>query len=544
MSRSNGFLSAGVFLAFTCLFGALPWLAGGFYIDTHEGDAYHLLDVLTRMQRGDVPHIDFVTPLGALSFWPILWVMQTGQSVGAAFMLAQAGVALAMVPLLAYAAGSRLPRAVGLAFGLVTLSLVLSLSYGTATAGVGISMHYNRWAWGVAFLMLVLSFVPAQRPRPLLDGALIGLLAAALLLLKVTYFVALVPTVALALWQMHGVRGFVAATLGGLAIAVAVTVLHGLGFWLGYLNDLRVVSSSEIRPFVGMRFNEIVANPTHIGATLAGIAAILLLRRALPGAGGYAALLLIPGCLYITFQNFGNDPQWLLVLPTLLLALRPRLEGQVIGIEAQKFASVTALSAAVLIFPSFANTLLSPISHLSLDKSAFLPMVPEQEGLDDVYIRRDRAFMMTAQVFRDQEPGPWSVYEAQVDRPEIAEFAGVMFPNCEWMAGSRAYFETLSADMVAGGIPPGSRLMTADLLAAFWFFGPFAPPENSAPWYYGGLTGIENTDFILVPKCAFTSRVRNIILDEMAASKQTFTLVRDTELLAVFRVGGEQVANQ
>jgi len=545
MSRANAFLVAAVFFAFICSYGALLWLAGGLYIDTHEGDAYHLFDVLTRMVRGDVPHLDFVTPLGALSFWPIQWIMQSGHSIGAALMLSQLSVALVLLPVLVYAVGTRMARGTGLAFGLVTLALTLSLSYGTATAGVGISMHYNRWAWAISFAMLLLAFVPAQGPkRPALDGVLIGLLAAALLLLKVTYFVALMPAVVLALWHWHGLRGLVWACLGGLAIALVVTIAHGLGFWVAYLRDLQLVSSSEIRPYVGMAFDEIAANPTHLGATLAGIVTALVVRRAMAGAGGFAVLLLIPGFMYITYQNFGNDPQWLLFVPFLLLALRPKLEGALFGIEAPKMATVTAISAAVLIFPSFANTALSPVAHLSLDKSAFLPMVPEGAGHQDVFIRRDRAYMMTAQVFRDQEPGPWSVYEAAVKRPPVAEFAGVTFPNCEWMAGSRAYFETIAEDLVAADIPRGSRLMTADLLAAFWFFGPFEPPKQSAPWYYGGLTGLENTDFIIVPKCAFTSRVRNIVLDEMRAADTKFTLIRNNDLVAVFRVEDQALASQ
>ena len=59
--------------------------------------------------------------------------------------------------------------------------------------------------------------------------------------------------------------------------------------------------------------------------------------------------------------------------------------------------------------------------------------------------------------------------------------------------------ETLGAELVDAGVPEGSRLFTADLLAAYWFFAPVVPPEGSAPWYYGQLTGLENTDYVMVP---------------------------------------------
>lgn len=539
MSRAEAFLLTVVFAAFTLGYGALPWLAGGLFLDTHEGDSYHLLDILTRMERGEVPHVDFVTPLGALSFWPIQWIMASGQTAGAALILAQFAFALCLLPALAYAAVTRLTRGVAFYFGLTTLGLVLALSYGTATSGVGISMHYNRWAWGVAFVLLALTLVPPRgKPRPAVDGVLIGLLAAALLLLKITYFVTLVPVAAIALARMHGTRGLVFAILAGLVVVLAVTIRFGVGFWLAYFDDLLLVASTEIRPFVGLPFDRIIAAPSHIGATLVGIAAVLIIRATQTGAVGLAVLLLVPGFLYITYQNFGNDPQWLLFLPVLLLALRPEAgTGKIFGLDLRVASTVTALAAFVLFFPSLVNIALSPVKHLSFDKARFLPMLPEDAGHQDIYIRRDRAYMMTAQVFRDQEPGPWAEYADAVGRAPVPEFEGVAFPNCEWMAGSRGLLETLGADLAAADLPPGSRLFVADLLAAYWFFAPVSPPGGSAPWYYGRLTGLENTDYVMVPKCAFTAPVRNIILAELEASGAGFTLVRDNDLLALFRVG-------
>ena len=538
MGKAEPFLLTVVFGAFALAYGALPWLAGGLYLDTHEGDSYHLLDILTRMERGDVPHLDFVTPLGALAFWPIHWLIQAGHSAGAALILAQLSVAGCLLPVVAYAATTRLPFGLALFFGCTTLGLVLALSYGTATSGVGISMHYNRWAWAISFTLLLLALVPARtRNWPIVDGLLIGVLAAALLLLKVTYFVTMMPVAALALWQMHRMYGVFAALLSGVAIVLVATITCGLSFWIAYIADLRLVASNEIRPFVGTTFDQIVAGPTYINATLLGVITALIVRRTAPQMTGLAILLMIPGFLYITYQNFGNDPQWLLFLPVLLLALRSEVgANQLFGMDLRWVSTITAVTAFAVFFPSFFNIAMSPVKHFSLDKARFLPMLPTDAGHQDIFIRRDRAYMMTAQVFRDQEPGPWAKYEAEVGRAPIPEFEGVSFPYCEWMAGSRALFETLGADLAASGIPEGSRLFTADLVAAYWFFAPVAPPEGSAPWYYGGLSGLRDTDYVMVPKCAFTTHVRNVVLRELSASGIRFTLVRDNDLLALFKV--------
>lgn len=538
MSRANPFLLTGIFVVFVLAYGALPWLAGGLYLDNHEGDSYHFLDILLRMEAGQVPHIDFVTPLGVLTFLPIVLLMQAGFSAGAATILAQLGVACLLLPFVVYVCTTRLTRGVALMFGLFTLGLVLALSYGSAGSGVTVSMHYNRWAWSISFVILALAMIPAMRAeRPLLDGGIIGLLAGLLLLLKITYFVTIVPVAALALAMRWGVRGIAAAVIGGLVVVIAATICFGPAFWLAYLHDLRVVTGSDVRPYVGVALNEIVVGPTYIAATLVGLATVMMVRKTHHTAVATAVVLLIPAFIYISYQNFGNDPQWLLFVPVLLLALRPE-EGfaQVFGVDLRKAMGTTALVAVAVFFPSLFNIAMSPFEHLAFDRSRFVPMLPETAGHQDVFIREDRGYMMTAQIWKDQEPGPWAKYEERVERPPEPELAGVTFPNCEWMAGSRAFFDEITADLQASNIPEGSRIFTTDILVGFWMFGPYAAPENSAPWYYGDLSGLENSDYVLVPKCGFVNRVRGIMIDDLAASDAEFTLVRDNALYAIFSV--------
>jgi hypothetical protein len=83
-----------------------------------------------------------------------------------------------------------------------------------------------------------------------------------------------------------------------------------------------VVAGSVIRPYAGAPLTDIIAGPSHIGATLVGIAAVLVIRRVASPATGIAMLLVVPGFIYISYQNFGTDPQWLIFLAVLLLSLR------------------------------------------------------------------------------------------------------------------------------------------------------------------------------------------------------------------------------
>ncbi|AZQ66161.1 hypothetical protein EF888_02860 [Silicimonas algicola] len=535
MSRPNPLVLAAVLLAFTMALGGLPFLKGGLYLDAHEGDTYHLLDILFRMREGQVPHLDFPTPLGVFSVLPFAWLLKAGYSVGTSIILGQLLVALSLWPLATYAA-LRLTRGLAFYFGLVTLGLVVALSYGTATSGATISMHYNRWGWALSFVAVVLAFLPARRERQALDGALIGLLCAVLLLIKVTYFVAVAPAAGLALVARGQGRAVLWAALTGLAVAVAVTAAHGIGFWLAYLGDLRAVAASEVRPFVGVPFQVVLTGPVYMGATLTGIAAVFLVRRAGHGLLALGLLWLVAGSIYVTYQNFGNVPQWLYLMPVLLLALRPATdEARVPGGSLRQGMTVLAIIAVTLEFPSLYNAFRVNFEHLAFDPARFVRMLPDP-AQGDLFIRTDRGYMMTANVDLDRSMPQWARYSEVVDRPPLAELKGATFPACEWMAGSRAYFETLGQAMAEAGVPEGGQVFVADILSAFWLFGDLAPLGGGAPWYYGGLTGLDHADFVMVPKCSFVQRVRGIMVEDLKAVEDRLELVRDDDLMALYRV--------
>ena len=143
---------------------------------------------------------------------------------------------------------------------------------------------------------------------------------------------------------------------------------------------------------------------------------------------------------------------------------------------------------------------------------------------------------MTATVHRDREAESWAGYAALVRRAPLSEFEGVTFPHCEWMAGSKAVFETVSKELGEAGVPAGSEIFVADNLSALWLFSDMAPLQGGAPWYYGQLTGLENADYLVIPKCAFVARQRGIIVDDLNRAGAEFSLLRDNEVLALFRV--------
>ena len=537
MSRPNPLVLTAGCLVFVVIFGALPLLKGGLYLDTHDGDSYHLLDILLRIEAGMQPHQDFRTPLGFLGFLPITSFMNQGFEVGMATILGQLGVGLALLPLVIYVGWSRLTPWLALVFGFLTLGIALSLSFGGDGKGVSISMHYNRWSWSIAFVAIALAMLPSRSERPWLDGTMIGVLGMVLALIKITYFVALAPAAVVAVALRWKTRGLVAVVVGAALVAIWVTATQGLAFWSAYLSDLILVSDNEVRPTVGLSLSDAIAGIPFLGATLVGVASLFLIRRTEHFAAAQAILLLVPGLIYVTYQNFGNEPLWLWLLGILVLALRPHDDERTLaGMNVRALMTTVGIICFALNFSSVMSHGTSTVRHAMYDESRFLPMLPGHTGHQDIFIRNDRAHMMTAQVHLDRQTQRWSQYADKIDRPETPEFQGVQFPYCQFSAGSRAILEQYAQDLQLAGLSSDDQVFLADNLTGLWMFGPFKPLERGAPWYYGKLTGVENADFVVLPKCGFITRIRNIVMRELEEAGTPLTLVRDNDLFAVFRV--------
>ena len=538
MSRPNPFILTAVLLLFIAGFGGLGLLKGGLYLDTHEGDTYHLLDILFRMKDGQTPHVDFITPIGILAFLPIVTLMKTGMAAGLAVLWGQIAVALILLPVTLYAAMTRLSGKLAYAFGVIVMLLVLALTYGGPHADTSISMHYNRWAWAISFILLVIAVLPPRKAGyPIIDGVILGLLGLALLLIKVSFFAALLPATILALAWGRSFRALVVALIIGLAGMAVLTVLWGLPFWTGYISDILTVATSKVRPSGGEPIDQIIAGPAFIGGTIAAIISYLALRRAGHDREAIVLILLVPGFFYITYQNFGNDPKWIAFLPLLLLTIRGRdLVQSDASSSGLDLNLVTAIAAAALIFPSGANLLLSPLKHLSKDPSDYVAMVPARPDDQEIYVTIIRGRSLNAESHLDATSQIWAKYSDDVERPGVLKINGTPYPHCELFGGSEALLTETAADLASAGIEKGSQFYVTDSLVAIWLFEDFAPLTGGAPWFYGGAPGLENADYVLVPKCPFVAAYRRIMVNDILATGVSLQPALDRELYTLFTV--------
>ena len=241
---------------------------------------------------------------------------------------------------------------------------------------------------------------------------------------------------------------------------------------------------------------------------------MILLRQAGVAAGGLILLTLLPGFFYVTFQNFGNDPQWLLLLGLLLLALRP---ADVVtnnwGWDMRQALAITAAMALALAAPSFFNLAYSPYRHLFVDVADYTPILPRGGINTDLQANTVRALRIDGRVALDGPGSGLEAYAAGADRDPPSVFMGETFPYCTTELGLPSISDAIARDLESAGLAGDKKVFVADLLSSLWLFGDLRPLDNGAPWYYGGLPGYDTADYLLVPLCPMVQDVQYDILN-------------------------------
>ena len=540
MSRPNLAVLGALLAGLIVVLGGFGVMKGGFFLGKHEGDTLHFLQIVMRMEAGQVPHLDFMTPIGALAFAPFAWLMGMGFEAGDAIMWSQVIGACLMAPAVFWVAASRLSTPLGALFVLVIMVLMLALVHGEAERTISISMHYNRWAWAAAFVAILAALLPpVHRQSALADGMVIGVMMVVLVMIKVTYFAAFALPVVLALVLNKQLRALGLAVLTGLVIAAVLTLWLGVDYWLAYLNDLMTVRGSEVRPQPGEDLNAVIVAPAYKGASLLAVVSVILLRQAKADVAGLILLLLVPGFFYVTYQNFGNDPQWLYLLPILILAFRPGEEAVgLFGWPLRPAMNIAAAMAMAFAMPSFFNLAFSPSRHYSKDVEDIAALVPGDPRLADLILAEVRATRVDGRVALDGPGTGLEGYAERADREEPVTFMGETFAYCSTELGLSAFMETIAKDLDAEGLSAGKSAFAADLFTAYWLYGGLEPVPGGAPWFYGGLPGYEAADYLLVPICPLAVDVQKQILDQITElGTDDLTEIRRTPLYILYDKG-------
>lgn len=527
MSRPRSLTLAGFMALVVIVLGGVPLLKGAFYIGKHEGDTMHLAELVLRMAEGQLPHLDFMTPIGVLAIAPIAAFVRLGQGLGHAIFHAQIVVALVLFLPVMRVALSRLSGVWPYAYCGFVMLLCLALVHGEAESSVSISMHYNRWSWALSYIVVPLAVLaPLGRPRPWLDGGLVGIGMGLLVLTKVTYFAAFAPAVLVAILARRDMTMLLAAVTGGLAVAALATAVAGPAFWAAYLQDLLTVAGGDARAAPGESFVDVIVAPLYMGGSLVLIATVIFLRQAGRQVEGLALLLLMPGFFYVAYQNFGNDPQWLYLVAMMAFVLRPDFgHWNGMGWDLREALTVAGIAALCFGAPSAINLAFSPWRHLASDTEDTVPMLSRLPAHRDLLSSAQRLYTVNYKRPYDRPEDPFAAWRDQAKREAVPVLNGEELPECQIEGGITVWFEIVTDDLAAAGYG-GAAILGTDLYSAYWMFGDFRPVKGAAPWYYGGLPGVENADYIVVPTCPMAFTLRSSMLAALEETGWTLREVR------------------
>ncbi len=169
-----------------CILGAPP-IAGPW-------DIANLLDGGWRIVNGQVPHSDFHTPLGPLTYLLVAFGMKIAPPSTSSITYGITLLAALVTPLAWRVSRNRLPWVIAFLFPLLCGFYLLSpRPPGYAFRETSYAMIYNREGYIFLCILCICIFLKprkSSRQSTYLDGAVVGLFCGLLLYCKITYFAA------------------------------------------------------------------------------------------------------------------------------------------------------------------------------------------------------------------------------------------------------------------------------------------------------------------------------------------------------------------
>lgn len=496
-------------------------------------DLYIYFDAANRIFDGQVPAVDFFTPVGPLGYWLFALFLKLFPA-GQPLLLAQWSLLPVTMPLFALVAADIDRRSRPMALALLVPFLVFSiLPFNVeefyafpAVDGFGI---YNRQVSQLLYVLVAaLVFVESRRA---MFVAVTGTMLA-LFLVKITGFVAAVPLCAFGLAAGRvAPRTAVAAALVFLAVLGALEASLGVvSAYLADIGQLLVKNEASLLP----RFLQ--AASIHFTrfaplALLTGTLFVLTLRetagaaRALgraPGAGRLAVFLdrdvfwlglaVICGLFFET-QNTGGQA-FIFVWPVLLrlLARCGRWQGR-------RLVLVLALVAA-----SSLPTLLQIVhraARASVGQLQYVELVHERLGILGAVSQRTEIMTHAAIMRRAYRefPEPWAFLARNRQLPSLTLYSEPDF-HLTWLMAVDEAVGAIEAYEAANGVRFGTIMALAFANPFPWLLDRQAPrhiaigadPFRAVPDPDAGvLDSVKGTDLLLYPLCPLTDAGQTLL---------------------------------
>ncbi len=310
-----------------------------------------------HLHTGQTPHVDYHDPLGSVSYrLTQLGFLIVGPNPRA-FLVGQTIFMLPAFVAAVVAASRRLAPIPATVFVLyVALLVLMPANVGDLVNAYSFAMSYNRWGWSLLMTLCLVLFLPprAGRSAPRLDAVLCGALLVILFHLKITFAVAGVAALMLALVASHHVR----AQWRMWATVLAVVLANAAApYNYAYLADIwHGVTAGLARSSLQIQFTRFLDNRAEYALYGSGVLALLWLWQR--GQAPLQSVVLAGGALGIGIfalsQNaqLGNIPLGVVIAYLIYDAI----SGERREARTERAPGITVSLAAVMIWPLLSVT--------------------------------------------------------------------------------------------------------------------------------------------------------------------------------------------
>jgi hypothetical protein len=459
-----------------------------------------------QLHSGQVAHVDFHDPLGALSFILTDIGFHVVGFTAFAFVI---GLSIACAAIFAAAIAvvrKRLPLVPALVFVLYVVLLVLMpTNVGDPPTAYSFAMSYNRVGWSALSILFLIFFMPPRfaeqredEKAGLADPGIALLLLVALYYLKITYFLAGIGGLTVALVISDHIRADRRSWLTVWCI-VAVNAIAPYNF--DYLRDIaEAIIAGDARTDLRNCLVHFLENGAENALVLVQLLIVVWLW-----ACRQAMTQLLLGCIFIVVTGLfvlsqnaqgAQIPLYIVISCLLYDALRRELVGAPAGGgQVGNGWQVAPLLAAPLVFPALliGGTFVSLIGYQEKASGDADALIVDRTNLHGLSVPAQPAGLLHALARGEISFDAFNRARNVKPRYELSQFE---------------YVETLlEAAALFGDDPdPHTRIVLLDQVNPMPFMLGLAPPKGGNLWYGPGLKWrspaeiFTDADIVLVPK--------------------------------------------
>ena len=469
---------------------ALTILPGITYVNIMTHDTFIFFDGIYRLSQGQVPHLDFHTPIGPLSYLlPYLGFSIVNKFPGS-MELSNFIVAMLVLAISIHVLSSRY-RVIPSIMALVFLVVLIIMPMNVGSQDITHAMYYNRYGWVLLSLLFLFFIEPGKKSRTqlLVDSICVGILVAMLFYIKITYFVVAAAIFPLMIFSSGFLRQVAIYSFALFVMIIIIVELMLPGMHYQYLRDILMAIDASGAVRNGL-LKTIELNIDELLLSFLALFFMFRVRRINVYEFGYVVLVVLSGLMLIN-QNAQNTG--LVTVVVLLLwshEMSSRNDVVINGIDSPGTQSVlvsTVILSLIMLFVS--QTLVHRIM-----------------GLDEFYnvaISKSKQAQYSTSLMDDLFVGERYSYLSQVvNKKNIEElFNEMRVKRRKQPLTQGEYLETIEQGLLLmDGINiDGDSVIVFDLANPFSFLLSSRPPTGDYSWLHKG-RNISKNNYIMPEK--------------------------------------------